>query len=145
MAPRPIKATAMEVDMHIAIARFPAVPAGRDQDFRDWFASSNDQLREMAGLKGRRLLQAADGSYVALMEHESLNSFAATRTATAVSMIHSGLGQILNDRQQAMGYEVVVDFPPGPCCAGGPGNDIHEGAAQTHHSGRCGRDAAGTR
>jgi len=131
--------------MHIAIARFPAVPAGRDKDFRDWFASSNDQLRETAGLKGRRLLRAADGSYIALMEHESANSFAAMRTATAVSMIHSGLGRMLNDRQQAMGYEVVVDFSPGPCCAGGPGADIHEGAAQTHLSGGCCRDAAGPR
>ena len=31
--------------MHIAIARFPPVPAEHDNDFRDWFAWSNDQLR----------------------------------------------------------------------------------------------------
>ena len=49
--------------MHIAIARFPAVPAERDKDFRDWFAWSNDQLRGMIGLRGRRLLRATDGSY----------------------------------------------------------------------------------
>ena len=31
--------------MHIAIAQFPPVPAEHDNDFRDWFAWSNDQLR----------------------------------------------------------------------------------------------------
>ncbi|MHB8184592.1 MAG: hypothetical protein ACYDDU_00645 [Dermatophilaceae bacterium] len=61
---------------------FPTVPAELDKDFRDWFAWSNDQLREFAwsndqlretaGLKGRRLLRAPDGSYTALVEHETL-------------------------------------------------------------------------
>ncbi len=60
--------------MLIAIARFPAVPAERDKDFREWFASSNEQLRETAGLKGRRRLRAPDGSYSTLMEHESASN-----------------------------------------------------------------------
>ena len=60
--------------MLIAIARFPAVPAERDKDFREWFASSNEQLRETAGLKGRRRQRAPDGSYSTLMEHESASN-----------------------------------------------------------------------
>jgi len=56
--------------MYISIASFAVVPAERDQDFRDWFASSNNVLRGSAGLKTRRLLRAADGSYTALTEHE---------------------------------------------------------------------------
>ena len=97
--------------MHIAIARFPAVPAERDKDFRDWFAWSNDQLRGMVGLRGRRLLRAPDGSYTALVEHDSAGAFAAMLKAEAVSMIDRGLGPILNDRRQAMSYDVLVDFP----------------------------------
>lgn len=97
--------------MHIAIARFPAVPAERDKDFRDWFAWSNDQLRATVGLRGRRLLRAPDGSYTALVEHDSAKSFAAMRKAEAISMIQHGLGRILSDRRQAMRYDVLVDFP----------------------------------
>ena len=62
--------------MHIAITRFPAVPAERDKDFRDWFARSNQQLHAMVGLRGRRLLRATDGSYTAVVEHDSASSFA---------------------------------------------------------------------
>jgi hypothetical protein len=100
-----------EEDVHIAIARFPAVPAERDKDFRDWFAWSNDQLRATVGLRGRRLLRAPDGSYTALMEHDSASSFAAMRKAEAISMIQHGLGRILSDRRQAIRYDVLVDSP----------------------------------
>ena len=116
--------------MYIAIARFPAVPAERDKDFRDWFAWSNDQLRGMVGLRGRRLLRASDGSYIALVEHESAGAFAAMRQAEAVSMIDRGLGGILNDRLQAMRYDVLVDFPTAEgCCCHGHGTCSCEGAA----------------
>jgi len=37
--------------MHIAIARFPAVAVEQNEDFREWFAASNDQLRDKAGLQ----------------------------------------------------------------------------------------------
>ena len=124
--------------MHIAIARFPTVPAERDKDFRDWFAWSNDQLRETAGLKARRLLCAADGSYTVLVEHESASTFAAMHTAEAVSMIHQGLGQILNDGPVATKYEVVVDFAAaGSCCGDGHGGGSHESAPRAQVSGGC--------
>ena len=116
--------------MHIAIARFPAVPAEHDEDFRAWFVWSNDQLRGMVGLRGRRLLRAPDGSYTALVEHDSAGAFAAMLKAEAVSMIHRGLGPILNDRRQAMSYDVLVDFPtPDGCRCDGNGTCGCEGAA----------------
>ena len=115
--------------MHIAIARFPAVPAEHDKDFRDWFAWSNDQLRGMVGLRGRRLLRAPDGSYTALVEHDSAAAFAAMLTAEAVSMIHRGLGPILNDRGQAMSYDVLVDFPTAERCRCDGNGTCCEGAA----------------
>ena len=119
--------------MHISIVRFPTVTDELDKDFRDWFASSNDQLRGSAGLKGRRLLRAPDGSYTAVMEHESASTFAAVRAAEAVSMVRSGLGQILSECPQTMTYEGVVDFAvSGGCRAVGQGTDSHDSAAQTH-------------
>ena len=97
--------------MYIAIAHFPTVPAEKEQDLRDWFAWSNEQLREAEGLEGRRLLRAQDGSYIALVEHESASTFAEMLASEAVSMIHAGLGSILSNDPQATQYDVVVDFP----------------------------------
>lgn len=97
--------------MHIAITRFPAVPAERDKDFRDWFARSNEQLHAMAGLRARRLLLAPDGSYTAMVEHDSAGSFAEMHKAEAISMIHHGLGCVLSNSWQATSYDVLVDSP----------------------------------
>jgi len=106
--------------MHVAIARLPAVPAERDKDFRDWFAWSNDQLRGMAGLRGRRLLRAQDGSYTSLVEYDSARALAAMHEAEAVSMIRRGLGRVLNDRQQTTRCDVLVEFATAEgCCREG--------------------------
>ena len=113
--------------MHIALAR---LPAELDRDFRDWFAWSNDQLRETAGLRNRRLLRAADGSYPALMEHESADIIAAMHTAESVVGIHRRLGQIVEGGPQATRYAVVVDFASsGSCCGNGDGANWHEGSS----------------
>lgn len=115
--------------MHIAIARFPPVPAEHDNDFRDWFAWSDEQLRGMAGLRGRRLLRAPDGSYTVLVEHDSAAAFAAMLKAEAVSMIRRGLGPLLNDRRQAMSYDVLMNFPIADGCrCDGDGTCSCEGA-----------------
>lgn len=121
--------------MHIAIARFPAVPAERDSDFRDWFTWSNDQLRGTEGLKARRLLRAPDGSYTALVEHESATTFASMHTAEIVTVIQQGLRRILPDAPQAMGYDVVADSSTDQGRCGGSGADSQEAATQG--SGGC--------
>jgi len=119
------------------------VPAERDQDFRDWFAWSNDQLRETEGLKSRRLLRSADGSYAALVEHDSADTFAAMHTAESVAGIHGRLGQIVEDGPQATRYDVVVDFATSGSCCGHDdhGTGSHEGSSQTRASGECCRKA----
>ena len=104
--------------MHIAITRFPAVPAERDKDFRDWFARSNEQLHAVVGLRGRRLMRGRDGSYTAMVEHDSAGSFAEMHKAEAISMIHHGLGSILSDSRQAMSYDVLAGFRTAETCSG---------------------------
>ena len=104
--------------MHIAITRFPAVPAERDKDFRDWFARSNEQLRAVVGLRGLRLMRAPDGFYTAMVEHDSASSFADMRKAEAISMIDHGLGRILSDSREAMSYDVLEGFRTAETCSG---------------------------
>jgi len=94
------------------------VPSGREQDFLDWFARSNDQLGLQTDLKSRRLLRTPDGSYTELVEHASHQAFATMRQAEAVSMIHAGLGSILSNNLQATTYEVEADCSSSQeCCS----------------------------
>jgi len=124
--------------MYIAIARFPAVPAERDSDFRDWFTWSNEQLRGTSGLQTRRLLRAEDGSYTAMVEHESASTLTAMHSTESLSRIHERLGQILTDGPQATRYEVVVDSSTsGSCCGGSQSAGHQDSAAQAQPAGRC--------
>ena len=109
--------------MFIAIAQFPEVPIEREAEFRAWFAWSNDQLREVDGLQGRRLLHAADGTYTALVEHHSAETFAAMHATEAASHVHAQLGELLLDGPGATTYEVVADLgKSGSCCGGTDGH-----------------------
>lgn len=116
--------------MFVAIARFPEVPGQREEEFQAWFAWSNDQLREIDGLVGRRLLRAADGSYSAVVEHQSAATFAAMHATKAASQVHARLGEILEGEPLATKYEVVVDLAkPRSCCGGGGGRSGHDQSA----------------
>ena len=62
--------------MFVVIIRFPAIKAGKDAEFRDWFTWSNGEFARHKGFLGRRLLKPIDGgTYVAIMEHESRETF----------------------------------------------------------------------
>lgn len=104
--------------MFVAVVRFPAVPANRDGDFREWFAWSNDELRDASGLTGRRLLQGGNRSYVAIVEHESASTFARMHSSPAASEVQRRLHQVIEDGPQMEMYEVVEDASAAGCCAG---------------------------
>jgi heme-degrading monooxygenase HmoA len=115
----------MEERMFVAIAQFPEVPTEREAEFRAWFAWSNDQLRDIDGLEGRRLLRAPDGSYTALVEHKSAETFAAMHTTGEASHVHALLAELLLDEPAATAYEVVTDLAKSGSCCGGA--DSHGG------------------
>src|SRR3546814_1639322 len=97
---------------------FPPVPAQRDTAFRAWFAWSNEQLRDSAGLAGRRLLRGADGAYVGLVEHDSAATFAQMHASPAASEVQQQLQGILEGEPHADVYEVVDAVPVAGCCGG---------------------------
>ena len=113
--------------MIVAIARFPRVPAERDEDFRAWFAWSNLQLSETEGLKARRLLRSEEGAYVALVEHDSAETLAAMHATAKVAQIHERLAAVLPEGPHATRYDVVVDDAvEGSCCGGSLHGQHHE-------------------
>lgn len=113
--------------MLVAIAQFPVVPTEREDAFEAWFAWSNEQLREIDGLTGRRLLRAADGTYSALVEHQSDETFAAMHTSEVAGRVHARLEDILDEGPRATKYEVLLDLSTSQtCCGGGHGGCHHE-------------------
>jgi heme-degrading monooxygenase HmoA len=122
-APQDPEDQLMEERMYVAIALFREVPTEREAEFRAWFAWSNDQLRDIDGLQGRRLLRGPDGSYTALVEHKSATTFAAMHTTRAASNVHAKLGELLLDEPAITAYEVVVDLAnSGACCGAASGH-----------------------
>lgn len=117
--------------MFVALVRFPDVPAEQDEKFREWFAWSNEQLHDSLGLKSRRLLHAEDGAYLALVEHESADTFEAMHTTGPVPEVQSRLKQIVNQAPEATRLEVILDSSTGSCC-GGHGRHRGEHATGDH-------------
>jgi len=111
----------MEEHMFVAIARFPKVPAEREAEFRLWFAWSNEQLRDIDGLQGRRLLLAPDGSYTVLIEHKSAETFAAMHATEVASRVGALRQEIPVDGPAATMYQVVADLASSGSCCGGAG------------------------
>ena len=53
--------------MFIVIINFPPIKAGKDEEFREWFAWSNKEFAKSAGFISRRLLKPVKGgNYAAL-------------------------------------------------------------------------------
>lgn len=104
--------------MLVVIALFPAVPAEKDQQFRDWFAWSNELLRDtVTGLRERRLLRGDDRSYVAVVELEDSATLAAMHSSEAAAQVHERLASILEEGPRATRYEVVGQLAaPAHCC-----------------------------
>jgi len=118
----------MEERMFVAIARFPTITAEREEEFQSWFAWSNEQLREIDGLEGRRLLRAPDGTYMALVEHKSAETFDAMHATEAAFRVHTRLEEVIIDEPRATKYEVVMDLAKAEACCGGSGSHGDQGA-----------------
>lgn len=68
--------------MFVNIMQFPKIKEGQDAAFREWFAWSNARYARHKGFIGRRLLQSRKGgNYLAVVEHESHDTFMAMHTS----------------------------------------------------------------
>jgi heme-degrading monooxygenase HmoA len=64
------------LDMYIAIAQFPKISEGKEADFLEWFAWSNEEFSKLKGFIRRRLLQPqGGGNYVVLIEFDTFEDF----------------------------------------------------------------------
>jgi heme-degrading monooxygenase HmoA len=95
--------------MFVVIIRFPPIKTGKDADFREWFAWSNGEFAKHKGFMGRRLLKPIDGgTYVAIMEHESRETFTAVQYTPEHDEAAKRIVLLLDGRPVIESYEVAV-------------------------------------
>ena len=95
--------------MFMVIINFPPIKAGKDAEFREWFAWSNKEFAKCKGFINRRLLKPLkEGNYAAVVEHDSRETFMAMHT----SPIHDEAGKrvvpLFDGSPTPEFYEVIV-------------------------------------
>jgi len=95
--------------MFVNIAFFPPIMAGKDEEFRDWFSWSSQEFSKHKGFISRRLLKSVkDGSYAAIVKHESSETFKAMHHSPSHDSAHERVVPFLNGQPTPHFYEVVI-------------------------------------
>jgi heme-degrading monooxygenase HmoA len=96
--------------MFVVIINFPPIKEGKDAEFREWFAWSNKLFAGSEGLIRRRLLKSPqDGTYVAIVEQVSKESFTAMQSSPGHEQAGERLDALLDGHPTPRFYEVVVE------------------------------------
>lgn len=95
--------------MFVNIVHFPPIKAGKDAEFREWFAWSNEQYAKHKGFICRRLLKPWEGgNYVAIVEHDSYETFMAMHTSSTQAEAHKRVEPLFDGNPTPHFYEVVM-------------------------------------
>ena len=95
--------------MFVNIVHFPSVKEGKDAEFREWFAWSNEVFARHTGFLSRKLLKPRKGgNYVAVVEHESYDTFMAMHTSPVHAEANQRVESLLNGDPTPEFYEVAV-------------------------------------
>ena len=95
--------------MFVVIIHFPPIKAGKDAEFLEWFSWSNQEFSRHKGFIGRRLLKPVNGgSYAAIMEHETLDTFKAMQTSPGHDEAGKRVGPLLDGHPTPQFYEVIA-------------------------------------
>jgi heme-degrading monooxygenase HmoA len=81
---------------------------GKEEEFREWFVWSNNEFAKHPGFVGRRLLKPVGGGpYVAIVEHESMESFAAMNGSPFHAEAGKRVGPLLDGNPAPQFFEVM--------------------------------------
>ena len=95
--------------MFVVIINFPPIKEGKDAEFREWFAETNNEFGNFKGFIGRRLLKPMDnGNYAAIIEHESQESFMAMRESQAHNEAGKRVRPLFDGSASLRFYEVTI-------------------------------------
>lgn len=95
--------------MFVVIISFPPIKAGKDAEFREWFASSNKEFSKFKGFIGRRLLKpSGEGNYAAIVEFENQDTFKAMHSSSAHEKAGEHVKPLFDGNPTPRFYQVVI-------------------------------------
>lgn len=95
--------------MFVNIVQFPKIKEGKDREFRQWFEDSNRAYSGHPGFIRRILLQPREGgNYVAIVEHESHETFMAMHTSSTQADLRQRGDPLFEGNPRPTFYDVVI-------------------------------------
>jgi heme-degrading monooxygenase HmoA len=95
--------------MFVNIVQFPKIREGKDREFRQWFEDSNRAYSGHPGFIRRILLQPREGgNYVAIVEHESHETFMAMHTSATQADFRQRVDPLFEGNPRPTFYDVVI-------------------------------------
>ena len=95
--------------MFVNIVHFPPIKEGKDSEFCDWFAWSNQEFAKHKGFTRRRLLRPLEGGiYAAIVEHESRDTFMNMHNSPTQANALQRVLPLFDGSPSRKFYEVIV-------------------------------------
>jgi Antibiotic biosynthesis monooxygenase. len=92
----------------VVIVDFPPIEQGKDAEFRQWFVQTSREFSGSRGFISRRLLKSVKGgNYVAIVEHESQETFMAMHKTPAHAEASKRVGPMFDGSRSPRFYEVI--------------------------------------
>jgi len=98
-----------EVVMFVNVVEFPPIKKGKDGEFKEWFKESNAAFMKYDGFISRRLLVSEKGSYAAIVEHRTRDTFMKMHTSKEHEVLRAK-GDLLMDGNPKPHFYDVVDL-----------------------------------
>ena len=96
--------------MFVNIVQFPPIKTGKDKEFCEWFAWSNEEFAKHTGFVRRRLLKPRrGGNYAAIVEHESYETFMAMHASPTHAEANQRVQGLFDGEPRPDFYDVVVE------------------------------------
>ena len=95
--------------MFVVIINFPPIKEGNDAEFQEWFSRSNKEFANHKGFISRKLLKPLkDGTYAAVVEHESYETFMAMHTSPVHDEAGKKVAPMFDGNPTPRFYNVIV-------------------------------------
>jgi heme-degrading monooxygenase HmoA len=94
--------------MFVVVISFPPIKAGKDGEFRKWFAETSQEFSHFKGFMSRKLLKPSEGgNYTAIVEFEDQAAFQAMHSSSAHEQAGARVKPLFDGKPTPKFYEVV--------------------------------------
>jgi heme-degrading monooxygenase HmoA len=95
--------------MFVVLISFPPIKVGKDAEFREWFAWSNEKFSNHKGFIRRRLLKPLEeGNYAAIVEFENREAFDAMHSSPEHDKAGERVKPLFDGAPTPHFYEVLI-------------------------------------